>query len=514
MSNIAGIDLGTTYSGISILDQSGKPQIIKNDDGEYITPSVVGFPSAEKNKIWVGKFAKQLLISEPSRVVTRVKRDMGSDSKKYSIGDKEYSPEEISAQILRKIIQDAEKTEGKISSVVITVPAWFGENERQSTKEAGEEAGFTVDHIINEPTAAALYYATKNPLAGKILVYDLGGGTFDATIAEIKDNDVSCLASQGDGELGGVDFDEVILRILKKEYKNKYNKELVREDNTIGNENYYLEIAEEIKIILSKKETYKEIIRGMDGPVNIEISRKDFENSISTYLAKIDLLIDAVLNEKSLKDSDISNVLLVGGSTRIPIISEKIKNRFGKDPLSSVNVDEAVALGASIYSGKKADPNLLSTAQKKEIENIKMQDVTNINFGTTVQKFNKEKNEYVARNVTIIKKNTPLPCSNTETHYTMADGQLGVMCDVTESKVEEADPQFVEKIWEDKIGNLPPDRPAGQPIESTFSYDTNGSMHCLFKDTQSGEKVEVTLHPGSNEKIEKSKINLSNFIVE
>ncbi len=487
MGKIAGIDLGTTFSAISILNDNGKPEIVKNFEGGYLTPSVVGFPSDREGTSLVGEEAIQLLEIEPNRVIKEVKRDMGDNDKEYHIAGKEFTPVGISSLILKKLVQDAEKQYVTLDTVVVTVPANFAESARQATKKAVVEAGINFQNVIDEPTAAALHYAFSNTLAGKIMIYDFGGGTFDITIADVSGKDIECKTSQGDQHLGGTDIDRIILEKMKDAYKKEKNVDLINDQNE-RNEIHYMFQAEKIKKNLTKKETHKEPIKGNEGGIIVEFTRSDFESSVAALMSKIDALIDGALFELKIKEKDITDVLLVGGSTRLPIVSNNIRKRFNKDPLTGVNVDEAVALGAALYAGKKTDKEKLTPTQAVELNKINLKQVSNQWFGTTIQEFDEDKNEWKRVNATMIAKNTPLPCSKTQTYYTPQENQTSLPCTVNQSLAESKDLDFVEKIWEGELGNLPPGRPAQQPIDVTYSYDENSMMKCSFKDTESGKE--------------------------
>lgn len=510
MNNFVGIDLGTTFSALSILDDIGKPEIIPNIDGDRITPSVVYFPDDEEGKIIVGSPAKEALEYDSERVIQWVKRSMGSD-KTWEIDLIDYTPEEISSLILKKVIQDASKIKGKIDSAVITVPANFAEKQRKATMEAGELSGIKVTHIINEPTAAALFYSLQTELSGKVLIYDLGGGTFDVTIAEIRNKHVECLASLGNSHLGGIDFDEKLLGIIKNHYQDGHGTDLITNPS---DKNKFLFDAENIKKTLSKKERAKRAINGPSGQIKFELGKSEFEEAISTFIAQTETLVEGVLDETSLQPGDITNVLLVGGSTRIPAIQESLRNLFKREPLIAVNVDEAVTLGAAIYSGLMAPQNQRNAAQRNTLDPIKLNDVCNQYYGTIALRGDSERGKWEDYNAVILEKNTPLPCSNTDTFYTTVDNQTEIECKVTQSFHPEEDPKFVEIVWEGLITNLPPNRPEGQPVEISFSYDTNNMMHVSYKDVETGKTLEANIHPKSSKDLQDEKEALEDFIVE
>lgn len=507
MSNIIGIDLGTTMSAIATLNSVAKPEILPNSEGERITPSVIFFRDYD-NKAIIGTSAKNSSTSEPERVAKEFKREMENDSYRFKLDNLKYTAPELSSMILKKLTQDASKNIGTIKDVVISVPAYFKEKQRNATIQAGELTGLNVIGIINEPTAAALYYASNEKTDGTVLVYDLGGGTFDATILKINGQDIDILSSSGDAHLGGVDFDSALLQIFEEKYKNEKNSNLYNDEESIEE---FLLLAEETKKKLSTHTKVKQKLRGDEGSIIIEISQDEFEEKISNYISRTELLVETVFDEAEIDHNQIDSILLVGGSTRIPAISKSIKHITSKEPINAVNVDEAVALGAAIKAGlitAKENPNNLSAHVQKELNSIKVVDVANHSYGTTSISYDEQLQKHIEKNSIIIDKNTPLPCSVTETFYTISEGQNAVEINVTQG--EDTDPDFVDKIHED-VMDLPPNRPEGQPIEITYKYDENQIMHCIFKDINSGQIKEVSLHTDNNKTNSNS---LNSFLVE
>jgi molecular chaperone DnaK len=510
MSKLVGIDLGTTYSAIAVLDEIGKPEIVPNEDGERITPSAVLFPEDEPGRTLVGDVAKKATAYRADRVIQNVKQRMGDDFR-YAIDGAEYAPQQIASFILRKLKQDASLHKGPIEKAVITVPANFRESARKATMDAGELAGLEVTHIINEPTAAALYYASVTEVSGRVLIYDLGGGTFDVTVADVRDKDVEVVASLGDQHLGGTDFDRKLVEVFQDRYQKEYREKLFdSEDGGIK----YLADAEDLKRMLSKRARGAMMLNGAAGPLKIEMAREEFEEMISTHIAKTTTLIDGVLHEAGCSASDITQVLLVGGSTRIPYVEKTLAKIFGKEPTKAVNVDEAVALGAAIYAGLRAPANRLSVAQSAAMSKIRLTDVCSNYYGTLTLIPNEMTGRIEITNSIILKKNTPLPCSNTETFYTTADGQIELDCTVTQSQFPETDPEFVNVLDKAMFRGLPPGRPAGRPIEVTFSYDLNERMHCVFRDVESGMQHEATLSPKGAADLSTQQSAVEDFIVE
>ena len=508
-NNIVGIDLGTTYSAIAALDTAGKPEIISNLDGCRLTPSVVFFPPDEPGKSYVGEVARDMLITQPSRGVEEIKKHMGSEQFSKKIDGQTMTPEQISSFILKKMIGDAQEITGAIDSAVITVPANFQESARRATIDAGVLAGIDVSHIINEPTAAALHYASVQPVSGTILVYDLGGGTFDATVANIRGQDVECIASQGDRDLGGKDFDRAVFNHLREVYQQQKGVDIVNEEYT---ENFWMITAEKLKCRLSQRDTVREILKGPAGPVTFSLARSDFEGLIANWVSRTEALVEVVLDESSVRPADVSAVLLVGGSTRIPAIQESITRMFGKPPLKAVNPDEAVGLGAAIYAGKKAPREELSVAQQKAMDQVQLKDVASHFFGTIIVEMGPT-GMPEDRVSTVLKKNMPLPCSVTKTFYTMHRGQEVIDCKVTQSNAEEDDPAFVKRVWEGEL-NLPSGREANMPVEVTYSYDVNEEMHVSFKDVESGRYLEANIHPNRSADVESQRTQLQSYVVE
>tara|TARA_Y100000816_G_scaffold124577_1_gene87643 strand:- start:2649 stop:4187 length:1539 start_codon:yes stop_codon:yes gene_type:complete len=512
MSKIVGIDLGTTNSAIACLDEVGKPKIVSNQDGATITPSVIYF---DNENVVVGEEAKKATQYDPTKCVRFVKREMQKDDPKIEINGKSFSPEECSALILKKICKDFEQLEGKIQEAVITVPANFNDAARNRTMAAAQIAGLNVQNIINEPTAAALFYAGKSKLSGKLVVYDLGGGTFDVTACEITDNDVRVLSSFGVQELGGHDFDEKLIEFFDKKLQEEHNLSLFEDDKQIDKIKYEYEI-EQTKKTLSKRDKTIFTVSTKEGPKNLSITKNEFEDLISLYVSQTELQLDSLCAELSLKPSDFSNVLLVGGSTRIPAFYESVKKYFGKEPLTEVNVDEAIALGAAIYAGMKTENSNLNAVQQKAVEAVKLQEVTNHYFGTIVVAMDSARNTPKEEVKIMIKKNTEIPCEVTDTVYTLYENQTEVECTVTQDGFGSDNPKMVRKVKELTLGPLPANRPQGQPIEVTYIYDSNQKMSCKFKDVNSNKEVEaeIFVEGTSKKEIESSKDELEMFILE
>ncbi len=495
METIAGIDLGTTFSALAKLNSIGKSEIVPNSEGERITPSAIYFDEEDTEIIRVGIEALNSRQLNPGRSARWIKRHMGDSSYCKKIDGKDWTVEELSSLILKKLKQDCSMEDGEINDVVISVPAHFDEVRRKSTMDAGRMAGLNVIGIVNEPVAAALYYATTNNVSGRVLVYDLGGGTFDVTILDINDNEINILCSQGDHALGGIDFDAKILEMFEQGYHKKYGTELISSDEE---RTKYEDEAEDVKKTLSRRKAAKKMLYGEAGSMRIEITRDAFEKAISPLTSRIDILVEVILKEAKCKTSDIGKVLLVGGSTRIPMIRKRLEETFGFAPETAVNVDECVALGAAIQAGLmklRDNPCDVDKGVAGGLKDVKLKDVCNHSYGTICAPLDDETGKYIVENSIILAKNTPLPCEETQRFYTMFEGQDKVEISITQG--EDTDPDYVNKIATE-VFELPGGRPANRPIKVTYSYDVNQRMHCHFEDEDSGKTLEVDFCVGQN----------------
>ncbi len=493
MSAFIGIDLGTTYSAVSYMDDTGRSKIVHNSEGSNITPSCIDFADG---KAVVGEEARKSLGLSDT-IAARFKRDMGSTTTTYNIEGNEYTPIDCSAIILKKLLQDTKKEIGEVGEAVVTIPANFANEARVATMSAAKQAGLDVKYIINEPTAAALYYAFQSGdgLHGHYAVYDLGGGTFDITILKVEGQDIEVITSGGVARLGGDDFDTVLQKIVQKKYKEKNGEDPEESDYTKTK-------AEEDKKSLSKRDKVNaRVVR-----TNIKVTREEFEQEISSLVAQTEMLCESIIDEAGIKVSDIQEVFLAGGSTRMPVVLESIRRVFKKDPVASVNVDEVVALGASLYAAYKGDQSKLSATQKNSIKKIKVVEATAMCFGTIV--INDDRDKQV---IIIIEKDEKVPCSVTKSVFTMYEGQEEIYCRVTESKASETDPRFVKVLFEELLP-LPPNREAGKEIQITYSFDDSQIMHASFLDVESGEKKEIKL--SITESLEGGSNKIDKFIVE
>jgi molecular chaperone DnaK len=488
MATIAGIDLGTTYSALAILNTIGKPEIVPNADGDRLTPSAIFFDEENTDLVRVGVEAINSRYLNVGRSVRWVKRHVGDSAYVKEIDGKKWTAVDLSALILKKLKQECSTEHGEIHDAVISVPAHFDEIRRKATMDAGTLAGLNVIGIVNEPVAAALYYATTRNVSGKTLVFDLGGGTFDVTIMDVNGQDMEILCSQGDHALGGIDFDAKVLAIIEQAYRDKFNAELINSDQERAK---YEDEAEDIKKTLSRRDSAKKMLYGRAGNMRIEITRDMFEEAIKPLIDRSEILLEVALDEAKLKPENIDKVLLVGGSSRIPLVQNKLQAKFGFAPEAAVNLDECVALGAAVHAGltmMRDNPKAVPAGIAGGLKDINLTDVCNHSYGTICAPIDKKTGRRVIENRIILEKNTPLPCEHSQVFYTMSEGQNELQITVTQG--EDTQPQYVNKIATHTF-ELPPNRPAKCPIEVTYRYDVNQRMHCKFRDVQSGKILEI-----------------------
>ena len=477
MSKIIGIDLGTTNSCVAVME-GGEASVIANAEGARTTPSVVAFTKTGERLI--GQVAKRQAITNPERTVISIKRDMGSD-RKVAIDDKQYTPQEISAMILSKLKADAESYLGeKVSQAVITVPAYFNDSQRQATKDAGKIAGLEVLRIINEPTAAALAYGMDKDNEQKIMVYDLGGGTFDVSILEIADGVFEVLATNGNTRLGGDDFDEKIMNYLVEEFKKENNIDLSTDKIAMQR---LKEAAEKAKIELSGVTTSNInlpfITADATGPKHLDVTltRSKFDELTADLVEKTMEPTRKALADAGLSVSDINKVLLVGGSSRIPAVQEAVKNFIGKEPHKGINPDECVAMGAAIQGG------VLSG----DVKDIVLLDVTPLSLGieTLGGVFTK-----------LIERNTTIPAHKTQVFSTAADNQTSVEIHVLQGEREMA--AYNKTLGKFSLTGIAP-APRGIPqIEVSFDIDANGIVKVSAKDMATGNVQDITITASTN----------------
>jgi molecular chaperone DnaK len=469
MSEYVGIDLGTTLSGLAHLKPDGNPEIVPNADGERLTPSVVYFDAHEAVTL-VGSAARD--GGDPHRTVYQIKRHMDDPDYFVAMDDKRWTPAEISALILSKLKRECSRIIGDFSEVVITVPANFNELARKSTIAASEMAGMKVKRLVNEPTAAAVYYAHNQGVRGRVLVFDLGGGTLDVTILEVDHEHIRILTSEGARHLGGANFDEQLLDIYAEQYKKQINADLCTDERQ---RRRVLHAAEDAKKMLSKLQRVNDTIgNDTNGIARIDLTREQFEKIISKLLTRSIMLVEQALAGVKLHPKDIEHVVLVGGSTRIPKVKTALEKFFGKAPKSCGNVDEAVALGAALFAKKSA----------------KVREVCNASYGTLAYVVNAKTGEEGVRNSIVIAKNTPIPCSKTQVYVTSEPNERFIEVDITQG--EDEDPRFVDVIGKITL-EVPPNRPAGCEVAVTYSYDESQRVRALVVDKQSGRSQEIAV---------------------
>ncbi len=479
MSKIIGIDLGTTNSCVAVME-GGKPTVIANTEGARTTPSVVAFTKTGERL--VGEPAKRQAVTNADKTIASIKRDMGTDRGR-TIDGKKYSPQQISAMILQKLKADAENYLGeKVTEAVITVPAYFNDAQRQATKDAGKIAGLDVKRIINEPTAAALAYGLDNEKEQKIMVYDLGGGTFDVSIIEIGDGVIEVLATNGDTHLGGDDFDQKVIDWMLAEFKAKEGVDLSGDKMALQR---LKEAAEKAKKELSSATTTNInlpfITATSEGPkhFDMDLTRAKFDELTHDLVEKTAIPVQNAMKDAGLTNSDIGKVLLVGGSTRIPAVQEKVKQLTGHDPNKTLNPDECVALGASIQGGK-----LAGDAGAGE---ILLLDVTPLSLSI-------ETMGGVATR--LIERNTTIPTKKSQIFSTAADNQTAVDINVVQGERQFAKDN--KSLGQFRLDGIPPAMRGVPQIEVTFDIDANGIVNVSAKDLGTGKEQHITITAGSN----------------
>ncbi len=479
MSKIIGIDLGTTNSCVAVME-GGKPVVVANTEGARTTPSVVAFTKTGERL--VGEPAKRQAVTNAEKTISSIKREMGSDYK-VEIEGKKYSPQEISAMTLQKLKADAENYLGeKVSEAVITVPAYFNDAQRQATKDAGKIAGLDVKRIINEPTAAALAYGLDNEKEQKIMVYDLGGGTFDVSIIEIGDGVIEVLATAGNNRLGGDDFDQKVTDYMLAEFKRMEGVDLSNDKMALQR---LKEAAEKAKKELSSATTTNInlpfITATAEGPKHFDmnLTRAKFDELTHDLVERTAVPVQNALKDAGVTASELGQVLLVGGSTRVPAVQDKVKQLTGKEPSKSLNPDECVALGASIQGGK-----LAGDAGAGE---ILLLDVTPLSLSI-------ETMGGVATR--LIERNTTIPTKKSQIFSTAADNQTAV-----DINVVQGERQFVrdnKSLGQFRLDGIPPARRGVPQIEVTFDIDANGIVNVSAKDLGTGKEQHITITAGSN----------------
>ena len=479
MGKIIGIDLGTTNSCVAVME-GGKPVVITNAEGMRTTPSVVAFTKTGERV--VGEPAKRQAVTNADKTIASIKRQMGTDYK-VTIDDKKYSPQEISAMILQKLKSDAENYLGeKVTEAVITVPAYFNDAQRQATKDAGKIAGLDVKRIINEPTAAALSYGLDNENEQRIMVYDLGCGTFDVSIIEIGDGVIEVLSTAGDNRLGGDDFDNVITQYMLDDFKAKEGVDLSTDKMAMQR---FKEAAEKAKKELSSSTTTNInlpfITATAEGPKHFEmnLTRAKFNELTAHLVERTATPVSKALNDAGLNASELSKVLLVGGSTRIPAVQDKVKQLTGKEPFKGINPDECVAIGASIQGGKLAGD--------AGAGDILLLDVTPLSLSI-------ETMGGVATK--LIERNTTIPTKKSQIFSTAEDNQTAVDIHVVQGERQFA--RDNKTLGQFRLDGIPPARRGVPQIEVTFDIDANGIVNVSAKDLGTGKEQHITITAGSN----------------
>ena len=495
MGKIIGIDLGTTNSCVAVME-GGKPVVIANTEGIRTTPSVVAFTKTGERL--VGDPAKRQAVTNADKTISSIKRHMGSDYK-VTIDDKKYTPQEISAMILQKLKKDAESYLGEpVTEAVITVPAYFNDAQRQATKDAGKIAGLDVKRIINEPTAAALAYGLDNETEQKVMVYDLGGGTFDVSIIEIGDGVIEVLSTNGDTRLGGDDFDQAIINWMISEFKNAEGVDLSTDKMALQR---LKEAAEKAKKELSSATTTNInlpfITATAEGPKHFDmnLTRAKFEELVHDLVERTAIPVQNAMKDAGLNYSEISKVLLVGGSTRVPCVQEKVKQLTGKEPNKSLNPDECVAVGASIQGGKLAGD--------AGAGDILLLDVTPLSLSIETMGGIATK---------LIERNTTIPTKKSQVFSTAADNQTAVDINVVQGERQFA--RDNKSLGQFRLDGIPPARRGVPQIEVTFDIDANGIVNVSAKDLGTGKEQHITITSGTNmsdEDIEKAVKEAAEF---
>lgn len=489
-----GIDLGTTFSAVGVVNKYGQPEIVPNAEGERITPSAVFF---DEDAIVVGQVARDRALTNPDQVAMFVKPQMGNPSWYFTYRGQRHSPADVSAIILAKLKRDSERVLARpVTHAVITVPAYFDDVRRRATITAGEIAGFNVLELVNEPTAAAIAFGADHGDRNEIvLVYDLGGGTFDVTLMSIEGKEIRIIATDGNHELGGKDFDDAIMRFVVDRFREQYGTDPTLEDTFVSQE---LRLnAEKAKKELSKRTKTMVMLRADERATRVEITREVFESLIRPKLDTTLTIVRSVLREAKLKADGVDRVLLTGGSTRIPAVRSLLAEFFGREPDTSINPDEAIALGAALMAAKRISelsPSEVIPAIAEKVGGLQITDVTSHSFGIeasipgTQQKINS----------VLIPRNTPIPTETSKEFVTTVPGQTAIQVKIFQGEFQ--DPSLCNPIGDFVLTGLPPNRPAGRKVRVTFSCSANGVINVTAVDIETGLQTttEITYRVGNS----------------
>jgi molecular chaperone DnaK (HSP70) len=482
MANIVGIDLGTSTTVVARFNDSGLAETTGNADGDMLTPSVVQVEA--DGVIHCGKEAKKLLGQGREGVFAEFKRDMGSNAS-WDAHGRRLTPEDLSALLLKHVCADYARQFGPPDSIVISWPANFTDGQKLATQEAARRAGLSVQYFINEPTAAALYYALSQKLDGTFLVYDMGGGTFDVSVVEVKGYDVRVIFSEGVDRLGGADMDTAMLGIISAKFRQQTGAEFIRDDC-----NFTLLDLEEPKHALSSRETtHVRLVSNLYGPMRLPITRAEFEAAIAPIIQKAESACERMLRENHLSKHSLREVFMVGGTSRVPALQASVQAMFGRKPIIR-EPDHAVARGAAIYAAIKTDPAKLTHLQRAAIGTARVIDITPHYFGIALHE---PHSQTAIFNRVLIEKGLPVPHSIVKRFHTSeGENRTGIHLIITQAPRSERDITKV-RILHDRRIPIRPNGAVGEIIEVTFAYDQNGMMQCVLHELATGKKTKLDL---------------------